>query len=205
MSKKFTLRSLAAVALLSSSSLVWAESASPAHGFVDFPASRSFLCSVDGGKLNKNCGAIEYEPQSLEAPKGFPQAGPEDGKIASAGIVRFAQLNEQNEKRWHKVSIKPGIHTFTWVLRAEHSTEKWRFYITKKDWDPNQKLTRSQFDLTKPICERVDNGKDPDKAVSIKGCNIPADYKGYHVILGIWDVADTPNGFYQVIDADIQP
>lgn len=26
-----------------------------------------------------------YEPQSLEAPKGFPQGGPIDGKIASAG------------------------------------------------------------------------------------------------------------------------
>ena len=32
-----------------------------------------------------------YEPQSLEAPKGFPQAGPIDGKIAlqAANLVVF--------------------------------------------------------------------------------------------------------------------
>ncbi|MNZ72906.1 GlcNAc-binding protein A precursor [compost metagenome] len=49
------------------------------HGYVSEPASRAKL-----GAAN-NVGSVQYEPQSLEAPKGFPLAGPADGKIASAG------------------------------------------------------------------------------------------------------------------------
>ncbi|WP_193387170.1 lytic polysaccharide monooxygenase, partial [Bacillus cereus] len=56
-----------------------------AHGFVEKPGSRSALCSPTYGALNVNCGSVMYEPQSLEAPKGFPQGGPVDGQIASAG------------------------------------------------------------------------------------------------------------------------
>ena len=33
------------------------------------------LCSPTYGALNVNCGSVMYEPQSLEAPKGFPQGG----------------------------------------------------------------------------------------------------------------------------------
>lgn len=46
-----------------------------AHGFVEKPASRAALCSQNYGALNLMCGNIMYEPQSLEAPKGFPQSG----------------------------------------------------------------------------------------------------------------------------------
>lgn len=56
-----------------------------AHGFVEKPGSRAALCSKNYGALNLNCGNIMYEPQSLEVAKGFPQGGPVDGKIASAG------------------------------------------------------------------------------------------------------------------------
>lgn len=52
-----------------------------AHGYVEGPASRAALCKSG---QNTDCGPIVYEPQSLEAPKGFPAAGPADGKIASA-------------------------------------------------------------------------------------------------------------------------
>jgi chitin-binding protein len=33
--------------------------------------------------------------------------------------------------------------------------------------------------------------------------NVPTDRNGYHVILGVWDVADTPNAFYNVIDVNL--
>lgn len=60
-----------------------------AHGYMDSPASRALLCKQGE---NNNCGAVQYEPQSIEAKKGFPEAGPEDGKIASGGI--FLELDE---------------------------------------------------------------------------------------------------------------
>ena len=33
--------------------------------------------------------------------------------------------------------------------------------------------------------------------------NVPTDRSGYHVILAVWDVADTANAFYNVIDVNL--
>ncbi|MBU4682253.1 lytic polysaccharide monooxygenase [Cedecea davisae] len=204
MRKTTVLTTCAGLALMAASSLSYAGQAKPFHGYVSNPPSRALLCSEKGDHLNKNCGAVQYEPQSLEAPKGFPEKGPVDGHIASAGHENYAELDEQTPTRWHHVSLANGKQDFTWTLTADHKTEKWRFFITKKDWDPSKKLTRAQFDLTNPICEQDGKGEIPGDVVTIKDCTIPADYKGYHVILGVWDIADTGNAFYQVIDTDIK-
>ncbi|MBC2689905.1 lytic polysaccharide monooxygenase, partial [Pseudomonas kielensis] len=77
----------------SSMTLMAAMLASPgvaAHGFLNDPPSRAFLCQKG---LNKDCGGAQYEPQSVgETFKGFPAGvggaplqGPVDGKIASGG------------------------------------------------------------------------------------------------------------------------
>ncbi|WP_036216627.1 lytic polysaccharide monooxygenase, partial [Lysinibacillus sphaericus] len=66
------------------------------------------------------CGSIMYEPQSLEAPKGFPQSGPLDGKIASAGGLFGGILDQQTADRWHKNTITGGPNTFTWKYTAPH-------------------------------------------------------------------------------------
>ncbi|AOM40591.1 lytic polysaccharide monooxygenase [Xenorhabdus hominickii] len=168
------------------------------HGYIESPPSRALLCTK---KINKNCGLIMYEPQSIEGPKGFPEGGPPDGKIASGGVDQFNQLNEQSADRWHHISINKGSNDFKWTLTAQHSTTSWQFFITKPDWDPNKPLTRAQFDLT-PFCERLDNGKIPTKNVTLT-CDVP-ERSGYHVILGVWTIADTNNAFYQVVDADIK-
>ncbi|OTA21159.1 N-acetylglucosamine-binding protein A [Xenorhabdus beddingii] len=168
------------------------------HGYIDSPPSRALLCSKN---INKNCGPVMYEPQSVEGPKGFPQGGPPDGQIASGGVGQFKQLNEQSADRWHHVNINKGMNEFTWTLTARHSTASWQFFMTKPDWNPNQPLTRAQFDL-KPFCERFDGGKIPTQKVALK-CDVP-ERSGYHVILGVWTIADTNNAFYQVIDVDIK-
>lgn len=174
--------------------LVFAKSAS-AHGYVDSPASRGYLCKLG---QNTNCGAIIYEPQSLEAPKGFPAAGPADGKIASANGA-FPELDQQSATRWAKVNMNSGNNTFKWTLTAAHATATWKYYITKPNWDPNQPLARAQFDLT-PFCSFNDGGKRPPNSVS-HSCNVPA-RSGYHVILAVWEIADTANAFYNVIDVN---
>lgn len=104
-----------------------------AHGFVEKPSSRAALCSQNYGALNLNCGNVMYEPQSLEAPKGFPDGGPIDGKIASAGGLFGGTLDQQTSSRWFKNTIKGGANTFTWKYTAAHSTSKWHYYITKRD------------------------------------------------------------------------
>lgn len=167
-----------------------------AHGYVDGPASRAYLCKTGA---NTDCGAIVYEPQSLEAPKGFPQAGPADGKIASAGGA-FPKLDEQSATRWSKVNIQPGQVTFNWTLTANHATASWKYYLTKPNWNPNEPLSRNSFDLT-PFCSVAYDGTQPPKNYS-DTCNVPSGRTGYHVILAVWEVADTPNAFYNVIDVN---
>lgn len=169
----------------------------PRHGFVDSPPSRAFLCSSAGGSLNKNCGPVQYEPQSIEGLKGFPAAGPADGKIASGGNPAFNALNAQSPGRWYEFPMDSGPNTFSWTLTAPHRTTSWRFFITKQKWDTYSPLVRADFDLI-PFCEQFDNGEIPAKNVKIE-CNVP-DRDGYQVILGVWDIADTGNAFYQVID-----
>lgn len=176
-----------AAALLSSGSL-WA------HGYITFPEARGFLCKQGG---NSNCGAIQWEPQSLEAPSGFPAGGPADGTIAAAGLAQFAELNEQTSSRWTKRAMQAGSNYFSWQFTANHATRNWRYYITKADWNPNQKLSRASFDLT-PFCVIDGGGRQPAMQVT-HSCNVPQ-RTGYQVILGVWEVADTTNSFHNVVD-----
>lgn len=166
-----------------------------AHGYIEGPASRAALCKTG---QNLDCGNIIYEPQSLEAPKGFPAAGPADGKIASANGA-FPKLDEQSATRWAKVNISSGLNTFTWKITANHSTTSWKYYITKTTWNPNAALTRDSFDLT-PFCSVNYGGAQPPSSYS-NTCDVPV-RSGYHVILAVWEIADTANAFYNVIDVN---
>ncbi|MDK8180006.1 lytic polysaccharide monooxygenase [Paenibacillus sp. UMB4589-SE434] len=179
--------------LLAACSFVFAGKAS-AHGYIESPAGRALQCKQG---TNTNCGAIQYEPQSIEAPGHFPTGGPADGQITGGGI--YPELYEQTTTRWNKVNLNGGTNTFTWKLTANHATREWKYYITKANWNPNQALKRSDLEL---FCQINDGGAKPPTSVSHQ-CNVPTDRSGYHLILGVWEIADTPNAFYQVIDVNL--
>ncbi|CAM3216428.1 lytic polysaccharide monooxygenase [Paenibacillus lupini] len=167
-----------------------------AHGYISSPASRSLLCNQG---TNKNCGAIQYEPQSVEGVGGFPAAGPADGSIA--GVGKYTELDAQSSDRWKKVDMKGGSNTFTWTLTANHITEKWDYYITKIGWDPNKPLTRDQLE-SKPFCT-VDGGMKKPEMMVTHTCNVPTDRTGYYIILSVWEIGDTVNAFYQAVDVNL--
>ncbi|GIO01184.1 lytic polysaccharide monooxygenase [Brevibacillus laterosporus] len=174
--------------------MVFASSAS-AHGYIESPTSRTLLCKQG---QNVGCGQIQYEPQSVEGVGNFPQSGPKDGEITGAG--KYKELFVQTDSRWKKVDMKGGKNTFTWYLTAPHSTGDWKYYITKKDWNPNKPLGRNDLEL---IATFNDGGKVPPKSVS-HVVNVPTDRSGYHIILGVWEIADTGNAFYQAIDVNLK-
>jgi chitin-binding protein len=160
--------------------------------------------------LNINCGAAEYEPQSVgETFKGFPAQGPEDGKLASGGNLAFAPLDVQTSTRWHKTPVSSSIE-FSWHYIAGHNTTGWEYYVTRHDWNPNLPLTRASFDPA-PFCTVQWNGTPPfDLPQGDTGpgkekhrCQLPPDRQGHHVIYGIWTVDNTANAFYKVMDVDI--
>ena len=99
--------------------------------------------------------------------------------------------------RWVKRPIKSGSQYFEWTFTANHKTRDWKYYITQPDWNPNQPLARSSFDLT-PFCVVEGNMEQPPMQVSHL-CNVP-EREGYQMILAVWDVGDTAAAFYNVID-----
>lgn len=170
------------------------------HGYMSQPESRSYLCKTG---QNQGCGAVQWEPQSVEGTDGFPEAGPADGEIASAGIAHFSELNQAGVNRWHRLDISTGWQDFSWHFTANHVTKDWRYFITKPGWDPELALTRDAFELA-PFCYHSGNQQKPPVDLT-HACYVPDNRQGYHVILGVWDVGDTTNSFYQVIDVNLQP
>ncbi|MGF6151578.1 N-acetylglucosamine-binding protein GbpA [Pseudomonas fluorescens] len=177
-----------------------------AHGYLNEPPSRAFLCQKG---LNKDCGGAQYEPQSVgETFKGFPNGvggapgqGPIDGKIASGGIALFSAVDAQSATRWHLTEIKDRSLDFDWKYTAAHPATKHEYFITKNGWNPNEPLKRASFETT-PFCF-VDGGNVLPVSGDKHACVIPDDKTGHHVILGIWTVGDTAAAFHNVVDVNI--
>jgi len=166
-----------------------------AHGFVSQPGSRAYQCSTGS---NTDCGAVQWEPQSVEGPDRFPEGGPADNHIASAGINHFSELDIQNGIRWSKTVITTGEIDISWHFTANHASRDFRYYLTKQNWNPNNPLSRSSFELD-PFCT-VDGLNQRPPIDITHTCYLPENRTGYHVLLAVWDVSDTVNSFYNVVD-----
>jgi predicted carbohydrate-binding protein with CBM5 and CBM33 domain len=172
---------------------------SAAHGYVSEPAGRPLLCKLGD---NTGCGAVQWEPQSVEGPDGaprYPVGGPTDGTIAAAGSPSWSELNAQSPSRWFKHEFAAGYQTFEWTFTANHVSKDWRYFITKADWNPAAPLSRDAFELS-PFCE-YDGGMERPPMVIQHNCYVP-EREGYHVIMAVWDVGDTAASFYNAIDVN---
>lgn len=85
------------------------------HGWITSPPSRQDMCAT--GRV-ANCGPIQYEPQSVEGPKGL--------RSCNGGLPQFAVLNDSS--RFPATSVGSTV-TFTWRLTAAHRTSTWEYYI----------------------------------------------------------------------------
>lgn len=180
-----------------------------AHGYVETPPARGYQGQLDKEILGWTdalnvYGNVITNPQSLEAPKGFPQEGPSDGRIASAnggfGQIGDFVLDNQTSDRWKKTDINTGLNTFTWHYTAPHKTTKWHYYMTKPGWNQNEPLNRDGLELI-GIVEHDGTTASNNLSHTI---TVPQNRVGYNVILAVWDVADTPNAFYNVIDVNVK-
>ncbi|MEV4869664.1 lytic polysaccharide monooxygenase auxiliary activity family 9 protein [Streptomyces syringium] len=166
------------------------------HGYTDSPTSRQVFCAK--GTV-KNCGEIQYEPQSVEGPKGFPSRGPADGRICAGGNSRFAQLDDPRGGQWPATKLTAGQgYGFRWKLTARHATTDFRYYITKDGYNPAKPLTRADLE-PQPFMSVPYGGRVPEATVTHQG-TVPTLKTGKHVILAVWTIADTPNAFYACSD-----
>ncbi|MGC1854469.1 MAG: lytic polysaccharide monooxygenase auxiliary activity family 9 protein [Candidatus Aquirickettsiella sp.] len=182
----------------------------PRHGSVTTPQSRAVIYLP------------EWEANGLEAGKFFPARAsglsdpefatdvknnlpPLDGQIASAG-KDFATILDEVKEDWYKHKVQSGQKiTFTWHFAAKHKSRRYNYFMTRANWDPTAKLSRAQFENSPFVSFE-------EKCQPYWDCEdlIPTDptqhlftlpiRSGYQVLLAIWEVADTGNGFYQVVD-----
>ncbi len=138
-----------------------------AHGYVSSPASRQAQCAR--GTV-KDCGAIQWEPQSVEGPKGL--------RNCHANLSQFAVLNNDS-KGWQRASTGRTA-TFNWTFTARHRTRDYEYFV-----DGRKVATFSG------------NNQMPPANVSH---TINLGSAGNHKVLAIWNIGDTAMAFYSCID-----
>jgi predicted carbohydrate-binding protein with CBM5 and CBM33 domain len=106
-----------AAAIVAAPLVAMAMPASPAsaHGWITSPPSRQDQCAT--GAVT-NCGAVQYEPQSVEAPKG--------ARTCSGGSA-YTVLNNDSMP-WKATTIGSSA-SFTWRNTAMHRTSNWQYYV----------------------------------------------------------------------------
>ena len=141
------------------------------HGYISSPPSRQALCA--SGVVTGR-GDIQYEPQSVEAPKG--------STLCSGGNARFLVLDD-NSRNWPATAVG-GSTTFNWTLTARHSTSTWQYFIG-----------------TTKLAEFNDGGKQPGATVA-HAVNFGS-FTGRQTVRAVWNIADTVNAFYSCVDVQI--
>ncbi|RZQ62129.1 lytic polysaccharide monooxygenase auxiliary activity family 9 protein [Amycolatopsis suaedae] len=189
------IKRLAAVAALAVTAPLLFAGVASGHGYTTNAPSRSYNCKTGAAQ---NCGPVQWDPHSIEGPKGFPAAGPANGKICAGGLSQFAQLDDPRGGNWPAKQVSSGSFTFTWTLTAPHATTSFRYFITRNGWNPSAPLTRAQLE-SQPFYTVPFNGARPGFNVSHTG-QLPSGKSGRHLILAVWDIADTGNAFYQCAD-----
>lgn len=87
-----------------------------AHGWVVSPPSRQDHCAKR--TVSWSCNGVEWEPQSVEAPKG---------SMLCSGGSRFTTL-DNGSLAWPRTGIS-STHTFQWTLTAFHRTATWEYFV----------------------------------------------------------------------------
>ncbi|MBB6122057.1 lytic polysaccharide monooxygenase auxiliary activity family 9 protein [Nocardiopsis algeriensis] len=145
--------------------------AASAHGYISSPMSRQAQCAA--GMVP--CGGIQWEPQSVEGPKGLTSC--------SGGNARFSELDDDS-RGWHVTQVGTS-QTFTWRLTAMHATATWEYFIG------GQRVAVFDDGGARP-------GEIVQHTVDLSG------YSGRQKILAVWNVADTANAFYACVDVDVR-
>ncbi|MFI6424669.1 lytic polysaccharide monooxygenase auxiliary activity family 9 protein [Promicromonospora sp. NPDC050880] len=87
-----------------------------AHGWITNPPSRADHCAT--GTVSFDCGGLQYEPQSVEAPKG---------SMECSGGSGFTVVDDDS-LAWPRTTVGSEV-TFRWQITARHSTSTWEYFV----------------------------------------------------------------------------
>jgi len=150
------------------------------HGYVSQPPSRQARCEKEQIPC---CGDVQWEPQSVEAPKG--------SYSCNGDRRQFPELNNDTLWESHFFSVAPDVDplSFTWMFTGAHRTDSWEYFV----------LTENNALLG---CVDGHNSTPPDTVVH----KVPLNgYTGRQTILACWNIGDTEAAFYSCVDLYIEP
>ena len=184
-----------------------------AHGSFEIPISRVYACFLEGPENPQSAACQDMVDIGGTQPlydwmevNQFNAAGEHlslipDGTLCAGGRDKYRGLN-QARTDW--VSTAPRFNSkgqmeFVYHAWAPHSTDYFRYYITKDGYDPTQPLRWE--DLEEPFCEINDVEQDDNMRYHMT-CPSPGNKTGKHVIYNIWQRDLSPEAFYACIDVD---
>ena len=197
-----------------------------AHGWADFPPSRTEICDRDGGYWQNNipnaaCQALwdksgahpftqKNENAALTADYNNIEEVKKqviDGALCSASDEKKAGLDIPHNE-WQKTEItldENGEFDFKWVATASHNPSFWQFYITKPDYDKSKPLTWDDLELVDEVGNVEPTEGTPNDTYNFK-VKLPKDRVGEDVILfSRWQRVDPAGeGFYNCSDITIK-
>jgi len=183
------------------------------HGSMETPLSRIYNCFLENPENPKSdaCrAAVEIGgTQALYDWNGVNQANANDmhediiphGKLCSAGKEEFKGMDLARND-WPSTMIAPnsnGSFDFVFIATAPHSTDYFKFYVTKDGYDPLSPLGWDDLEDS-PFCTvnevTLANGR------YTMNCPLPQDKSGKHMIYTIWQRDDSTEAFYTCIDVE---
>ncbi|RZT42872.1 lytic polysaccharide monooxygenase [Cupriavidus agavae] len=182
-----------------------------AHGTLELPVSRVLNCYNEGAERPKSGGCQAARQaggsQQFYDWNGVRQGGAggnhravvPDGMLCSGGSSLFRGLDLPRGD-WQETSIVPtpsGDYTFVWRATARHSSQYFKYYITRDGWDRSKPLAWSdlvEFASVPGASATSDNGR---YHMTVR---LPSGKKGSHIIYSVWQRSDSPEAFYACAD-----
>ncbi|SHF39516.1 lytic polysaccharide monooxygenase auxiliary activity family 9 protein [Streptoalloteichus hindustanus] len=181
-----------------------------AHGSMENPISRSFLCRNEGPEEPKSEACKEairmggtqpfydwHEVNIGNAGGRHRQIIP-DGQLCSAGRAKYRGI-DQARADWPATTLpQSGPFTYNYRATAPHPGT-FELYVTRDGYDPTQPLKWSDLEA-KPFLT-VRNPRVQNGMYRLKG-QIPEGKSGRHLIYAVWQRSDSAEAFYSCSDVE---
>lgn len=216
-------RIIAAMALAVTAGILVLPGAAQAHGALQVPGSRTWLCYQDG--RNPTTGAIE--PKNAACAAAVAQSGVNslynwfavlrsdgagrvngflpDGQLCSGGTGGPYNFTGFNLARtdWPQTHLTAGASVeFRYNDWAKHPGTFY-LYITKDGYDPTKPLAWSDLEPT-PFSQATNpaviGGPGTDDGHYYWTGNLPSNKTGKHLIYSVWSRSDSQETFYGCSD-----
>jgi chitin-binding protein len=205
-----------AVLALSGGGLALTPTEGRAHGAMEAPLSRIYLCYKEGPELLKDgigsppCVDLVamsgtqplydwMEVNRFDADGHHKQIAP-NGQLCSGGREKYVGL-DQRRKDWPTTRVKPdaqGKFEFKFHAWTPHATKYFRFYVTRDGWKPTDELRWRDLELFATVKEV--EAVDGYYAMNVK---LPEGKTGRRLIYAVWQRSDSMEAFYSCSDVRI--